>query len=296
MAGRPSSIAYTFDLHDVDVPEDILRTAEWFRESGRTATFFVPSAMLAEARYSNALRRLPRLGHEVGSHGHRHDWGEIDALMAGTNGRLGFLAESRDRHAQFFGGPPASFRSPRWCTLGRPAIEALRALGYVADSSATPQRLPLFSSRPFHPGWWASPRGVHALAPGLVEVPTSTLLLPAGAPTFLTLRSPGTRVFLALLDLEARLDHGRPLVLQFHVEDFVPESRRERSWGRPSWGDLSLRSRGGFRLKLFLRETDPTRVVRTHRGILERYAARESLTITAIARDALAARAQAAPA
>jgi hypothetical protein len=292
MAGRDSSpaLACTFDLHEVDLPEDIVCSAEWFRDSGRVATFFVPSAMLQEARYADALRRLPCLGHEVASHGHHHDWAEIESLMSGAPERLGFLAESRDRHAQFFGEAPTSFRSPRWCTLATAAIRELRRLGYVADSSATPQRFPPFSSTPFHPGWWACPRRIHELEPGLVEIPTSTLLAPAGAPTFLTLRSAGSRLFLALLESEARAKRDLAIVLQFHVEDFSPASRRVRTWGRPSWRDFVPRSRGGFGLKLFLRDTDPARIVRTHRGIVERFGGLAANTITALARAALARR------
>lgn len=290
MAGGRESlrVAFTFDLHDVDHPEDIDFAAEWFRETGRVATFFVPSAMLAEPRYGAALRRLRTLGHEVGSHGHRHDWDEIEALMSGAPGRLGFLAESRDRHAQFFGEPPTSFRSPRWCTLGAGSIEALRRLGYVADSSATPQRFPLFSSKPFHPGWWASARRVHELAPGLAEVPTSTLLVPAGAPAFLTFRTAGSHALLTLLEQEALSPGGGPLVLQFHVEDFTPGTCRRRSWGRLSWRDFLLRRSGGFRFKLFLRDTDAASIVRTHRAIVERYRGLTTSTVTGLARAALA--------
>jgi hypothetical protein len=203
-AHRPPSVALTFDLHYDDLPEDIVFAAEWFREQQRVATFFVPTAMVCERRYTTALRRLPELGHEVASHGHLHDWTEMDALQSGSGRELRFLEESRDRHAQFFGLLPLAFRSPCWCSLGVNAIEELSQLGYVADSSATPQRLPLLGSRPFEFAWWSSPRGVHELASGLVEIPTSTLLAPAGAPTFLTLRAAGTSVLLSLLELEAR--------------------------------------------------------------------------------------------
>jgi len=284
------SIAFTFDLHDVDRPEDIIRAAEWFNRIGKVATFFIPSAMLVGTGHAESLRRLTGLGHEVGSHGHEHDWREIDALMRGAGKDLDFLSESHDRHCQFFGTAPTSFRSPRWCPLAREAIHELARLGYAADSSATPQRLPLFSSTPYHPGWWSSPRRVHYLAPGLVEVPTSTFLLPAGAPVFLTLRGTGSRVFLTLLELEARLDRNRPIVLQFHVEDFCPESSRQRGAGRPMWSDLTLRRRGGFRFKLFLRETNADRIVRCHREIIQRFSRLQVSTVTAIARDFATAR------
>lgn len=291
MADRrgPFRIAFTFDLHDVDHPDDIAFAAEWFRESGHAATFFVPSAMLTEPRYTWVLRRLPELGHEVGSHGHLHDWAEIEALMKGAAAGLSFLAESRDRHAQFFGRPPSAFRSPRWCRLGAGSIDALRRLDYVADSSATPQRVPIFSSKPFHPGWWSSGRSIHELAPGLAEVPTSTLLVPAGAPTFLTLRRAVSHLYLALLEAEARLTRGGPLVLQFHVEDFTPGSRRDRTSGPLSWRDFRLRPQGGFRFKLFLRDADPASIVRTHRSIVGRYRDHVAATISDLARDFLGA-------
>lgn len=295
-AANPLRIAFTFDLHDVDLPDDIACASQWLRDSGFAATFFVPSSLLLMPRYADVLRALPRLGHEVGSHGHLHDWNEIEALMSGGDRALGFLERSRDLHADFFGVVPASFRSPRWCRLGRAAIDTLARLGYRADSSATPQRFPLFSSTPFEPGWWSSPRRMYPLAPGLVEVPTSTLLLPGGAPTFLTLRQAGSAVLLALLEFEARLDRNHPIVLQFHVEDFTPGSRRDRSWGRPTWRDFALRGRGGFRIKLFLRETNPDRIVDLHRGLVARYEARDAATVSQLAASLAAAPAMAAPA
>jgi len=227
---------------------------------------------------------VQRLGHEVASHTHAHDWREVDALMEGSREDVAFLSESFDRHGQFFGAAPTSFRSPRWCVLGRAAIEELARLGYAADSSATPQRLPLFSSKPWHPGWWSSPRRPHYLAPGLVEIPTSTLLVPAAAPTFLTLRAAGSRALLALLEFEARLDRDHPIVLQFHVEDFLLDGRRERDPGRLSWAHLLPRARGGFALKHFLRDREPARIVRNHLAILERFAGFQCSTITGIAR------------
>ncbi|MEQ1833406.1 MAG: polysaccharide deacetylase family protein [Candidatus Eisenbacteria bacterium] len=276
-------VALTFDLHYDDLPDDIVHAAEWFRECGRTATFFVPTAMVVERRYTSALRRLPDLGHEVASHGHFHDWPEMDGLMSGDAARLTFLEESLQRHADFFGARPLSFRSPCWCVLAPGSIHELRRLGYVADSSATPQRLPLLGSRPFHPGWWSSRRGVHEIAPGLIEVPTSTLLVPAGAPTFLTLRAAGTGVLLSLLDWEARWLGTGPLVLQFHVEDFAPGTQRDRSPGRPSWRDLLLRPRGGMRLKLYLRDSSSERIARLHRRIVERFEGWGDATISSVA-------------
>ena len=73
------------------------------------------------------------------------------------------------------------------------------------------------------------------------------------------------------------------LVLQFHAEDFACGSRRDRSCGRLSWHDLLPRARGGVRLKLFLRDTSPERIVRTHRGIVSRFSSFRDATVSAIA-------------
>ena len=44
-----------------------------------------------------------------------------------------------------------------------------------------------------------------------------------------------------------------------------------------------LRSRGGLRLKLFLRDTSPAGIVRTHQGIVERYAKSRAIKVSDIA-------------
>jgi hypothetical protein len=93
----------------------------------------------------------------------------------------------------------------------------------------------------------------------------------------------GTGVFLSLLEWEARWFTRGALVLQFHVEDFAPDTRRDRSWGRPSWQDLLLKPRGGVRLKLYLRDTSSERILRMHRGIVERFERSRDATISAIA-------------
>lgn len=285
MKGREPRVAFTFDLHPGEHPEDVVHTASWFAERGLPATFFLPSCLLGDGPLRAALRELPRLGHEVGSHGHLHDWDEIERLVSGSARDLAFLERSRDLHAECFGTAPLSFRSPRWCTLGRAAVAELSRLGYRADSSATPQRLPWLSSAPLRLGWWRTSRRVHALAEGLWEVPTSTLIVPAGSPTFLTLRSAGTAMLLSALQLEQRWTADRVLVVQLHVEDFAPDSSRPRSWGRLGWRDLWPRKHGGPRLKLFLRETNPVRILALHHDIVRRLGGSRAIPIRAAVPD-----------
>ena len=254
------TIALTVDVHQEDRPADVGRAAGWLAERGIPATFFVPSALFEDASFRPHIIRLPSLGFEVGSHGHDHDFVEIRALMQGATVVLDFLRRSHALYQETFGGSPVSFRSPAWCPLGPAAIDMLVDLGYRVDSSATPQRLPIFSSTPYANTWIRARRGVHELVPGLVEVPTSCLLLPAASPTWLTLRRRTASAFLRLLLWEARRWADRVLCVQLHVSDFVPDAAPPSREARLSLGSFLPRPDGGLRFKVFLREREPRRV------------------------------------
>lgn len=252
--------ALTVDVHEEDRPADVGRAARWLGERGIPATFFVPSALLQHPDFRPPILALPALGHEVGSHGHQHDYVEIRALMRGAAAELDFLHRSRDLYEAAFGAAPVSFRSPAWCPLGQGAIQALVDLGYRVDSSATPQRLPIFSSTPYANTWLFSRRGLHELAPGLLEAPTSCLFLPAASPTFLTLRRRAASAFLRLLLWEARRWRDRLPCVQLHVSDFAPDAAPILPDETLSLGSFLPRPDGGLRFKVFLRERDPRRV------------------------------------
>lgn len=269
MASTGIPIALTVDVHEEDRPADVDRAAHWLREAGIPATFFVPSALFGHAAFRPHVVRLPTLGHEVGSHGHQHDFVEIRALMRGNATDLDFLWRSNALYLETFGSAPVSFRSPAWCPLGPAAIDMLVALGYRVDSSATPQRLPIFSSTPYANTWVRARRGIHELTPGLVEVPTSCLLLPAASPTFLTLRRRAALTFLRLLLWEARHNADRVPCVQLHVSDFVSDAAPPSPDERLSLGSFLPRPDGGLRFKVFLRERDPRRVYATTKEIVK---------------------------
>ena len=229
----------------------------------------MPSALFEDARFRPHVIRLPSLGFEVGSHGHDHDYVEIRALMRGAGADLDFLRRSHALYQDTFGGTPISFRSPAWCPLGPRAIAALVELGYRVDSSATPQRLPIFSSTPYANTWLFARRTPYELAPGLLEVPTSCLLLPAASPTWLTLRRRAASAFLRLLLWEARRRADRVLCVQFHVSDFVPDAAPPSPEETLGLRSFLLRRDGGLRFKVFLRERDPGRVYAMTQGIVE---------------------------
>lgn len=278
---RPGACV-TVDLHDVDLPDDIVAASAWLGERRVAATFFVPSALLRVSRYQAALREVVRAGHEVGNHSHEHDWREIEALASGGPESLSFLALGRRMHEDFFQARPRAFRAPRWCYLGRPAREELVRLGYEIDSSVTPQRLPFINSMPFSRGWFLARRRPFELHPGLLEIATSCLLVPAASPTFLTLRR-ASFALLALLEAESDWLGERPLVLMIHVEDLVPDSTRDRHPGPFSLRDVIPRRRGGFGFKWFLRDRDPRRIARLHREIVERLRPRGFATLATLA-------------
>ena len=131
-----------------------------------------------------------------------------------------------------------------------------------------PQRLPIFSSTPYANTWLLARRTPYALAPGLLEVPTSCLLLPAASPTFLTLRHRVALAFLRLLLWETRHCGGRVPCVQLHVSDFVPDAAPPLPDERLSLGSFLPRPDGGLRFKVFLRERDPERVYATTLAII----------------------------
>jgi hypothetical protein len=224
--------AVTIDVHDGDDPRDVIGAAEWLAARHISATFFVPSVMLASRPDAAALRTLPDWGHEVGSHGHRHDYDEAKALISGTATELRFLAVLHARFEDFYLKSPRAFRSPYWCYVGPTARRELARLGYLVDSSSTPQRLPFLSSLPFEPGWVRHPRGPHYGPEGVLEIPTTSFLCPAGAQTFVLLRDCAD-LFLRALALECVIFRERVLTLQFHPADFAPHDVPRPAKRRP---------------------------------------------------------------
>jgi hypothetical protein len=141
-------------------------------------------------------------------------------LNSGINDQLNFLEDSKSCFEDSLGYSPRYFRSPTWCGLGFPAVEELVRLGYQVDCSATPQRPGLLSSLPFENPWIFAPRRPYWLRRGLLEIPTSTFLLPLGSAAFAMLRGLGSRILLRFLRMEARKSTGEVLLLSFDIQDF----------------------------------------------------------------------------
>jgi hypothetical protein len=244
----------TIDVHDSDRADDIRIAAHVLAEGGVRATFFIPGAVLDRSHpFAGALRELPRLGHEAGTHAHEHDLREVEALArARSVSELPFLETARARFEDFYGFMPRAFRSPIWCRPNDLAFDELAHLGYEVDSSATPQRMPVLSSRPFSRGWLFTARSPYFLRSGLLEVPTTTAIVPAGSMTFRFLRKRLSLLFLRLLLAEANRC-SRVLVLQFHSLDL--NARAEHDIPEP-WrlSDYVLKRHGGFGFRKHLLE------------------------------------------
>lgn len=282
----PLRVAITIDLHADDCIEDIDEARRWLGERGIVATVFIPTLILEQPHFRDAARTMARAGHEIGSHGHRHDYDEMRALIGGNTSDLQFLATSKAMLGDVIGKAPTAFRSPCWCHLDRAAVTALAALGYTADSSATPQRLGLLSSTPFDNVWTLAPRRITRLAPGLVEVPTSTFIVPAASPAFLILRGTASRALVRLLALESRVLPDRALTLQFHASDFAAHSTRPKKKQAPLTFESFLPQRnGGFAFKNHLGRTDPATAHALTASIFEMLGTARFMTLSEIAAD-----------
>lgn len=274
------AFALTFDLHHGDLPEDIRRCA--MHLEGTLSTFFVPTGILVGDRYRGALRELARAGHELGTHGHAHDIREIHALREGSRAGTAALRASRELFADCFGVAPRAFRAPAWVRMHPRCIDALHELGYHVDSSSTPQRFGIFSSYPAESPWLFSRRGIHPLRDGLVEVPTSSLVLPLGAPTFQTLRHRASLAFLRAFMLEAALRPDVAVVVQLHVPDFLDDGPASGPHPPFTWRDLLPRNPGGMAFRYRLRERRPERIAATTTAILRALGRFEAMSLSGV--------------
>ena len=271
----------SFDIHQGDAPRDIDLCAERLESLGRQASFFVPTSLLAVNAFQDPLRRLAARGFELGTHSHDHSKAEMAALRGGGRSDLAFLETSARTFADFFGEQPRTFRAPCWAYMGAAALDELARLGYQVDSSSTPQRPGILSSFPGDNRHLLAGRAPHFVRPGLLEVPTTTLLLPLGWPTFCTLRRAGSALLVSALALEATLRRSLVLVAQFHVADLVPDGR---SFPRATrrWADLLPQKGRGIAARRWLRSTDRRQVAATCSAMMDRLASGELTTFGAV--------------
>jgi hypothetical protein len=274
-------VAITVDLHQWDNPFDITFSAEWLARAGIRATYFVMSEMFLDRRHAERLRELAVFGHEVGSHSHFHNPCEMNAIVRGQRSHLGFLEDSKKIYEDFYGRSPRSFRSPCWCRLGSDALDELQRLGYTVDSSVTPQRLSFTGSYPYEGSWFFASRRLQYLRPGLLEVPTSTFLIPASSTAFRIMRDQSLR-FARTLVWEALNFSDRVVTLELHPEDFNPDSKRVWAWTGIKPRDFLLRRIGGFGFRHYLQDTRYRRISERTQTLLQLMAGHQTMTLTEI--------------
>jgi hypothetical protein len=274
-------VAVTVDLHQWDDPFDITFSAEWLARAEIRATYFVTSAMFLQKDYAERLRDFAGFGHEVGSHSHLHDPSEMKALVRGKGSQLRFLEHSKNIYEDFYGISPRSFRSPCWCRLGPDALDELQRLGYTVDSSSTPQRLSFTGSYPYEGSWFFALRRLRYIRPGLLEVPTSTFLVPASSTAFRIMRGYSMEFARTLL-WEALNFSDRVVTLEFHPEDFNPDSKRRWIWHGLKPRDFLLRRVGGLGFRHYLQDSSYQRISERTRLLLRLMSGHRTATLTEI--------------
>lgn len=254
-------VAVTVDVHPSDFASRILCCNEFFAQRDIPVTFLISTSILQNSKVVPAIKTLQRCGHELGTHAHNHCANEIQALNSGSRSQLRFLGDSKSRFEDFLGESPVSFRSPTWCGVCKSALDELFYLGYKVDCSSTPQRPGILSSIPAENPWLFSPRKVHWIRDGLLEVPTSTFMLPLASPSFAMLRGPGSLLLLKILSAEVRKDNLKVLVISFDVDDFDPS----RIYVPPThnWRQLIPSRRGGLQWRYWLRTYRPKEIFAT---------------------------------
>jgi hypothetical protein len=112
----------------------VSRLCELFSSLRLRATFFAIGGELGIPGSGRALRAAADAGHEVGSHSHAHDYALSRRPAAGIDADL----ERAERAIlEAVGKAPRGFRAPGY-TLSPALLEAVRARGYLYDSSLLP--------------------------------------------------------------------------------------------------------------------------------------------------------------
>ena len=188
------------------------------RRNARATFFFL--GWVAERR-PDLVQRCLEAGHEIGSHGYRHEF----LWDLGEQGLDDDLARTEDALIAAGANRPRGFRASTF-TLTREtfwAVDVLIRRGYSYDSSIHPVHHPTYGIPDFEPGISTieRPNG------SIVEFPVSTWPvagrnLPVGGGGYFRLL-PGFVTRQVVRSLERR---GRPASLYLHPWEFDPEQPR----------------------------------------------------------------------
>ncbi|HEX7318146.1 MAG TPA: polysaccharide deacetylase family protein [Pyrinomonadaceae bacterium] len=274
----------TLDVHEHPHLDAVLRTTgHLFAGEGRRVTYFVPSGFLLKSPgLSLVLRELTALGHSVGCHGLNHTPAE-DLRSLSPEAERALLSDATRILEDALGQRVTSFRAPVF-RLSNRTLPLLAELGYRADLSVTPQRLSFLSSTPWCVQWLWAPRAPyrpHRRSPykrgdvNLLEIPTSSLLMPFAHATMTGIRSRGMSAMFDFLAWEAR-HFNRALVVQLHPESLTGEDVYY-DYRKLRWTDFIPRRNGGFSLRYHFGDIPPDVSRRLTEEVLARIRARPEL-------------------
>lgn len=167
-SAEPRILTFTVDLeeHCDDAvatpryPEMTRRILNFLGERSITGTFFVVGELVR--RSPGLIREIAAAGHEIASHGFRHEPLTQQAPVTFRSE----LAESKKRLEDLSGRPVFGFRAPMFSLTPRSlwALDILRDLGFRYSSSVLPApwRSHGFAEAPRRPFLWGN---------GLLEIP-----------------------------------------------------------------------------------------------------------------------------
>lgn len=254
----------TLDIHEHPNLTSVLqKSADYFNETRLQVTYFVPSGLIRnDPSLGGVLRGLTASGHTVGCHGLNHTRDEdFPSLDPGRERAI--LTEATAILEDTLGSTVNAFRAPVF-RVSKNTLGFLAELGYKADLSITPQRLPFLSSTPWSYAGFQAPRSPyrpHRSSPfrkgdlPILEIPISCLVLPLAHGAMTVLRSWGMPAMCRMLTREART-FNRVLVVSVHPESIAGEDwyYENRPW---RLSDLIPRVWGGLQLRYHFAEVSP---------------------------------------
>ena len=254
----------TLDVHEHPNLKSVLqKSADFFSGLELHVTYFVPAGLIRkDPALGEVVRGIGEGGHSIGCHGLNHTRDEDFPSIEPKTERA-ILTEATKILEDTMGLAINAFRAPVF-RLSKHTLGFLAELGYKADLSVTPQRLPFLSSTPWSYGGFLAPRSPyrpHHSSPyrrgnlPIIEIPISCLALPLAHGAMTVLRSSGLPIMTRMLMSEARA-FNRVVVLSVHPESIAGEDWyfEKRPW-RVS--DLLPRVWGGMQLRYHFADVSP---------------------------------------
>ena len=250
--------------------EGLPKLLELYKKYNIKSTFFI-TGKFAES-FPNSLKQIIEDGHEIGSHGYRHEVDQAFDILS-LDEQIEHLSLSKKLLLENGAEHVRSFRAPA-LRVNNDTVKALKQNGFVVDSSTASQRFDFFLS---FGGlkklkWLSQPRKPYFITQDsfykkgseqILEVPVSAFLL-SYIGTTLRVFPTLTKALGLFLRTEAKLT-GKPIVFLIHPVEVITEKqegkleRRTRNLIKYLLADklrrfLKLRNLGDNALNLYEQE------------------------------------------